>query len=70
MVTAKLFDFEDAKAASFKYIEQSGKANFYRHMLEQLNSRFDYIFDVLKHEMINGDLKMGTSDDEVFEYKV
>jgi len=39
-------------------------------MLEQLNSRFDYIFDVLKHEMINGDLKMGTSDDEVFEYEI
>jgi len=28
-------------------------------MLDQIDSRFDYIFDVLKHDIIAGDLRMG-----------
>ena len=28
-------------------------------MLDHLGSRFDYIFDVLKHDIIAGDLRMG-----------
>ena len=56
MVETKFFDFEEAKFIAHKYIEETDIPEEYRHMLKQIDSRYDYIFDILEHDIRSGDI--------------
>ena len=57
MVDAKFFDLEEAKSIALKYIDYTeSPANYFMHMLEKIDSRYDYIFDVLESDIHAGDV--------------
>ena len=56
MVEARLFDFAEAKIIATKYIEWAEYSKYFRRMLHHVDSRHDYIFDVLKHDVLAGDI--------------
>ena len=58
MVETKFFDLEEAKSIALKHIEWTNFPVNFRQMLEQIDSRFDYIFDVLEHDILAGDIDM------------
>ena len=58
MVETKFFDWEEAKSIALKHIEWTNFPVNFRQMLEQIDWRFDYIFDVLEHEIRAGDIDM------------
>ena len=56
MVEKKFFDLKEAKSIAHKYFEKTDFPEDCRQLLEHIDSRYDYIFDVLEYDIYAGDI--------------
>ena len=57
MAVAKIFDFDEAKAIARKHETLHSQLNEINLMLAKFDEQYDYIFEILQHDMREGDLK-------------
>ena len=53
-----MFDFDEAKAIAYKYIYQLYYPDKFYLMLDTMEGDYDYIFEILQHDILEGDLKV------------
>ena len=58
MLAKKMFDFDEAKAIAYKYIDQLYYPEKFKLMLDTLDGNYNYIFQILEHDILVGDLKV------------
>ena len=56
MAVAKIFNFDEAKAMARKHATLHPEPSEVLWMLDQFDDRYDYIFEILHHEMLAGDM--------------
>ncbi len=57
MSHSKLIDFQEVVLIAKAYIHNSSCPEEYKSILDHVGSDYDYIFDILKHEILEGDFK-------------
>ncbi len=57
IVAAKIFEINAAKAEARKHATITSRPEFFIWILREVDDRYDYIFEILKHDIIDGDLK-------------
>ena len=73
MAEEKLFDFKEVMTIAKQYINPTyiPDAKQFEHVLDYVRSDYDYIFEVLEHEILEGDFKapkLPTSFDLILRY--
>ena len=61
MAGTKIFDFDEAKAIARKHATQHSKPSEILWMLDYFDDHYDYIFEILHHEMLEGDMPTSNS---------
>ena len=52
-----MIDFKEVMSIAKEYVDQTDEPLVLRSILEKMGDDYDYIFEVLQHEIIVGDLK-------------
>ena len=57
MVDFKLIDFKEVVSIAKEYVDQTDEPLTLRSILEMMGDDYDYIFEVLQHDIMVGDFK-------------